>query len=130
MPEMLDLWIEGYRLAWEQRNPAMAAMLFTNDATYRSNIFEEPHQGREGIEAYWRSATSAQDDVQVRMGHPFADGSRVAVEFWTTMRVEGEETTLPGCLLLDFDDDGLCHSLREYWHFVPGRHEPPDGWGT
>jgi hypothetical protein len=107
----------------------MAAMLFTPDATYRSNIFEEPHQGREGIESYWESVTNAQDEVQVRMGKPFADGSRVAVEFWTTMRVEGEETTLPGCLLLDFDDDGLCRRLREYWHFASGRQEPPAGWG-
>ncbi|HJU81504.1 MAG TPA: nuclear transport factor 2 family protein [Acidimicrobiia bacterium] len=129
MPGNLELWVEGYRVAWEQRDPAMAAMLFTPDAAYRSNIFEEPHQGREGIEAYWQSVTKSQDEVQVRMGRPFADGSRVAVEFWTTMRVDGEETTLPGCLLLDFDDNGLCRRLREYWHFVPGRLEPPEEWG-
>lgn len=129
MPENLDLWVEGYRVAWEQRDPAMAAMLFTPDATYRSNIFEEPHQGREGIEAYWLTVTNSQAEVQVRMGRPFADGPRVAVEFWTTMRVEGEETTLPGCLLLDFDDSGLCRRLREYWHFAAGRQEPPEEWG-
>jgi hypothetical protein len=64
------------------------------------------------------------------MGRPFVDGSRVAVEFWTTMRVEGEEVTLPGCLLLDFDDHGLCSHLREYWHYQPGLSEPPTGWGT
>jgi hypothetical protein len=128
--QTLDQWIEGYKKAWEQRDPAAASGLFSPSATYRSNIFEEAHQGRQGVEAYWQSVTSSQSEVRVRMGHPFVDGSRVAVEFWTTMRVDGDEVTLPGCLLLDFDDIGLCRQLREYWHFKPGLEEPPTGWGT
>jgi hypothetical protein len=64
------------------------------------------------------------------MGCPFTDGDRVAAEFWTTMLVDGTETTLPGCLLLRFGEDGLCRSLREYWHFEPGLLEPPPEWGT
>jgi hypothetical protein len=53
----------------------------------------------------------------------------VTVEFWTNMRVDGEPVTLPGCLLLDFDDMGLCRRLREYWHYMPGELDPPEGWG-
>jgi hypothetical protein len=37
-----------------------------------------------------------QSQVGVRMGRPFVDGNRVAAEFWTTMLVDGAETTLPG----------------------------------
>jgi nuclear transport factor 2 (NTF2) superfamily protein len=125
----LEGWIEGYRLAWENRDSEAVAELFTTDATYRSNIFEEVHSGRDGVTAYWQSVTSSQNEVRVRTGRPFIDGSRVAVEFWTTMRVAGDEVTLPGCLLLDFDDHWLCSRLREYWHFGQGRSEPPDGWG-
>src|SRR5918995_2583345 len=36
----------------------------------------------------------------------------------------------PGCLLLEFGDDGRCRSLREYWHFEGGLLEPPPEWGT
>ncbi|MGH8912354.1 MAG: nuclear transport factor 2 family protein [Acidimicrobiia bacterium] len=122
-------WIEGYRRAWEKRDAEAAADLFTEDATYRSNIFEEPHRGRAGVKSYWESVTSSQSDVSVRMGTPFSGGTRVAVEFWTTMRVDGGESTLPGCLLLDFDESGLCRRLREYWHFAPGSLEPPPEWG-
>lgn len=125
----LDEWIEGYRSAWEDRDAEAAAELFSVDASYRSNIFDEPHLGRDGVRAYWESVTASQGEVRVRMGRPFVEGSRVAVEFWTTMRVDGDPVTLPGCLLLDFDDAGSCRRLREYWHFVPGRLEPPDGWG-
>ena len=126
----IDAWVEGYRLAWEQADAESVAELFTENASYRSNIFEEPHVGREGIRAYWRQATEAQSDVSVRMGRPFGERSRVAVEFWTTMDNEGEAVTLPGCLLLDFESDGRCSSLREYWQFAGGRLEPPAEWGT
>jgi limonene-1,2-epoxide hydrolase len=125
----LEAWIEGYRTAWESRDSDAVITLFTPEATYRSNIFEEPHRGHDGIRAYWDSVTEAQSDVSVRMGRPFADGQRVTVEFWTNMKVAGDEVTLPGCLLLDFDESGLCTRLREYWHFEPGRHDPPPEWG-
>jgi uncharacterized protein (TIGR02246 family) len=125
----LEEWIDGYRLAWEQRDPEAVAELFAEDATYRSNIFEAPHEGRAGVQAYWEDVTNSQSDVTVTMGRPFVDGPRVAVEFWTRMGVAGEETTLPGCLLLEFDERGLCRRLREYWHFAPGSMEPPAGWG-
>lgn len=125
----LDEWLQGYRLAWENRDAESAAALFTPDATYRSNIFEAPYQGRDGVRNYWQTVTKSQSEVSVQMGRPFVDGSRVAVEWWTTMKVDGAETTLPGCLLLDFDDHWVCRRLREYWQFAPGRTDPPAEWG-
>lgn len=126
----LQDWIDGYQRAWETADSEAVARLFTPEATYRSNIFEEPHQGTAGIIAYWTEVTSVQSDVTVKMGKPFQDGSRVSVEFWTNMKVAGDEVTLPGCLLLTLDSDGLCSDLREYWHFQPGSYSPPPEWGT
>jgi hypothetical protein len=127
--ETLEAWVEGYRLAWENRDANAVGELFTTDATYRSNIFEDAHEGRAGVKAYWESVTSTQSDVRVLMGRPLVEGSRVSVEFWTNMKVEHEEVTLPGCLLLDFDENWMCRGLREYWHYAPGSIEPPVGWG-
>ena len=129
MPQSLDEWIEAYRLAWENMDADAAAALFTPDATYRDNIFEDPHRGQEGVRSYWESVTAPQSDVRVLMGRPFVDGSRVAVEFWATMKYAGEETTLPGCLLLEFDDKWQCSALREYWVTAAGLVEPPTVWG-
>ena len=129
MSQTLDSWIEGYKLSWETRDPLVAAALFTPDATYRSNIFEDAHAGQADIQGYWETVTSTQSDIRVQMGRPLVDGSRVLVEFWTLMKVDNEEVTLTGCLLLDFEDDWRCRHLREYWHFGSGWMTPPAGWG-
>jgi AraC-like DNA-binding protein/nuclear transport factor 2 (NTF2) superfamily protein len=108
MTMTVDEWVESYRQAWIRRDPEAAAALFTEDATYREDILQEPNTGRSGIVDYWTRVTAAQSEVQVRMGKPFVDGNRVAVEFWTNMLVDGDPATIPGILLLDFTDEGLC----------------------
>ena len=123
-------WLEAYRQAWEQADAEQAASLFTEDAQYRSNIYEEPHRGRDGVHEYWSGVTSVQSDVSVVMGEPFVDGDRVAAEFWTRMAINGAPVTLSGCLLLEFDGAGLCRRLREYWNLIDGTVAPPDVYGT
>jgi hypothetical protein len=122
-------WIEAYGRAWEDRDPDAAAALFTEEAVYRAHPFREPHLGTVGVRTYCAQATATEADLQVRFGAPILSGEKVSVEWWTTMWAEGEEITIPGCLLLRFAPDGRCEELREYWHVEPGRHEPPDGWG-
>lgn len=124
-----EAWAEAYRQAWENADSEAAAALFTEDGRYRDNIFEDPHEGRGGVEDYWRRVTEAQSDVAVRMGTPIVDGSRVMVEFWTTMLVGGEPLTLPGALILHFDENGLCTDLREYYVALPELRDSPEGWG-
>lgn len=132
MPETIALneWVERYRVAWQTADADAVVSLFTTDASYRDNIFEDPHVGTDGIRTYWNTVTSVQSDVSVRMGSPLVDATRVIVEFWTNMKVAGDAVTLPGVLILDMDANGLCRALREYWHFQPGTFEPPPGWGT
>ncbi len=123
-------WAASYARAWVEMDAEAAADLFTEDATYRSFIFDEPHFGQDGVRAYWSEVTATQAEVQVTMGRPIVDGPRAAVEFWTTMENSGEEVTLVGCLLLAFDDDGRCRSLDEYYEFAQGLLDPPAGWGA
>jgi uncharacterized protein (TIGR02246 family) len=126
----LDEWVEAYARAWRDKDADAVVRLFTEDAEYRSSPFREPHVGSDGIRAYWEGATSTQQSADVRMGTPFVAGDLVVVEWWTTMVDDGEEITLPGCLLLRFAEDGRCHTLREYWNVEQGRREPHPGWGA
>jgi hypothetical protein len=92
--ELTD-WIEGYRRAWETSDTELLLTLFTEDASYRSNPFEESHVGHDGIRAYWDGVTGQQRDARVSMGRPFVDGNRVAVEWWTTMVSEARRSRSP-----------------------------------
>lgn len=125
----VQAWLDAYASAWRERDAEAAAGLFTEDVVYRSHPFREPDVGRDGVRAYWRGATAMQSDIDVRFGESVVEGDRATIEWWTTMRADGEETTIVGCLLLRFAADGRCEELREYWHVEPGRHEPHAGWG-
>ncbi len=132
-------WIEAYGNAWREKDDAALGALFIENAIYRSSPFREPARGREAIRAYWRQATASQERFDLRFGEPVIDGNRAAVEWWATMtdepwaKDEGADSpalTLPGCLVLRFNGDGLCEELREYWHVQFGEPvEPPEGWG-
>lgn len=123
-------WAEAYRNAWVGADSEAAAALFSEDSSYRANIYEEPHIGRPGVAEYWSGVTSIQTEVEVRMGESFVDGQKAIVEFWTTMAIEGDPVTLAGSLILEFDDSGLCRDLREYWNFETGTRQTPQGWGA
>ena len=123
-------WIDAYRRAWIDADADAAAALFTDDASYRWHALSDPAVGRAGIRTYWETVTATQSDVQVTFGEPVESGQRVAVEFWTVMRNEGELVTLPGLMLLRFVPDGRCEELREYWSLEAGSHEPPESWGS
>jgi len=96
----VQAWVDEYGRAWRDKDADAVVALFTEDAEYRSSPFRDPSVGSTGIRDYWMRATSSQEDADVRMGTPVVAGDRVVVEWWATMRDEGEEITLPGCLLL------------------------------
>ncbi len=129
-PVAVDEWIRRYVRAWETGDEDLLSSLFTEEATYRSGPFRDALTGQAEIRRYWRDSAGGQSDVHVRIGAPYIDGARVAVEWWATMLDDGETLTLPGCLHLRFAEDGRCVALREYWHAEPGRHEPFPEWGT
>jgi hypothetical protein len=127
----IEEWARRYARAWEEADAEAAGALFSDDATYRSDPFREPHRGRAAIADYWRDVTASQSNVVVRMGRPVVSGSRAVVEWWTEMDNDGTPVTLPGALILDFDETGQCCALREYFNLEVGsRMPPPAGWGA
>jgi uncharacterized protein (TIGR02246 family) len=60
--EAFDDWLERYFRAWVTNDPEKVAGLFTEDAVYWVDPFEEPRRGRETIVHRWVSGP--QEDVQ------------------------------------------------------------------
>lgn len=119
--QSLQRWLAGYESAWEKRDAAAAARLFAADATYYETPYSEPFRGRDGISSYWSKVTADQRDVDFESQIIAVAGS-VGVARWSARFINapsGAEIELNGVFVLDFDGDGLCRELREWWVLRP-----------
>ncbi len=116
----LKTWLEGYRRAWETRDPEAAAALFSEDASYYETPFLAPAHGRDGVREYWANATRNQSDVTFSYKIVSLSGDRGIARWWAefTRGSSGTRAVLDGMFLLEFDNEGLCREFREWWHIA------------
>jgi len=122
-------WIRNYTKAWLKKDAKAIAALFTEDAVYHSHPFRPVTQGRKSILDYTLGALDVGQVYEVRFGKPVVEGSRAAVEYWTTVKEKVEDVTLAGCVMLRFAKNGLCKELHDYWVLQTGRQQVPLNWG-
>jgi hypothetical protein len=122
-------WLAAYRTAWLTRDADAAAALFTADATYTEQPYQDAFVGSAGVRDYWARVTATQSNIEMTYGSLITVGNRTAVEWWTTLTNAGTPITLAGTFMLTFDESGLCRSLREYWQYLEGTKKPAAGWG-
>lgn len=124
--DKVDVWLKGYEQAWETLDPDKAAALFTEEATYRDDPYTEPYRGRKGIHDYWASVTSDQQDVAFTYEILSVSGN-TGIAHWHsefTQKSSGSAIVLDGIFVLEFNPEGLCQSLKEWWHI---QVTPPEG---
>ena len=112
-----EKFLTSYKEAWEGRNAELAASLFTRDAHYWENPFGEAIVGREGISAYWKSATKDQENIHFTVRNHLRVHFTLIAE-WTctyTHGPSGERRELAGILHADFYGKQV-RTFREYWH--------------
>jgi hypothetical protein len=112
-------WLERYGQAWRTGDPAAAGDLFSPDARYEENPFDEPMIGREAIIRYWdEGAGKAQKDVAFAFEIlSVQDDSGVAHWRASFVRVpSGASVDLDGLLVARFSPEGVCYRFREWWH--------------
>ena len=117
-PAALEAWLARYEEAWEQRDPARAAALFTENAPYHEMPFDAPKAGRGGIRDYWAKVTADQRDVDFTSSVVAVNG-KTGIARWNAKlksASSGVRVELDGVFVLTFDDSGLCSELREWWH--------------
>lgn len=117
----LEKWLAGYERAWESRDAARAAELFTPNASYHEMPFEAPKAGQAGIREYWSSVTTDQRDIDFKSQVIAVDG-QTGVAHWSatfTAASTGARVELDGMFVLTFDLSGRCSELREWWHLRP-----------
>lgn len=111
-------WLDGYEEAWETLDADKAAALFTDDATYQENPHADPFRGRQGVHEYWSTVTGDQQDVDFSYDVLAVTG-RTGIAHWRsefTQKSSGSNIVLDGIFVLELTPDGLCRSLKEWWH--------------
>ena len=116
--EALEAWLERYGAAWEARDASAAGRLFAAEARYHEAPFDEPKMDRAGIEDYWRGVTADQREVQFE-SRVIAVRGDTGVAHWSAkfrLASTGATVELDGIFVLEFDANGECRTLREWWH--------------
>ena len=117
-PAAVEAWLTRYQKAWEQRDPELAAALFTESAPYHEMPFDPPKAGRAGIRDYWATVTADQRDIHFK-SKVIAVNGQTAVARWSvslTSAPSGARIELDGVFVLEFENANLCRELREWWH--------------
>lgn len=141
----IERFMQGYRAAWEGRDPAMFAALFHPDGRYHNTPFQV-QQGHAQLREYWKRV-QLQEDVRVDF-EVLADTGSAGIAHWhVTYQVASEElfqiwarstgTSLvarqPGDPLPRMVLDGvlearfagaLCAEARIWWHSMPEATSP------
>jgi hypothetical protein len=113
--EEAQVWLDRYVEAWRSLDPAAVGDLFSEDASYRWNPFDEPTRGREAIVRAWVEfedvfdadyrAIAVSDDLAVAQGE---------TTYWNPDRSEAI-TRYSNIFVMRFDEEGRCRDFCEWW---------------
>ena len=111
-------WLRAYQSAWEGRDPAAAARLFTDDARYHWTPLVPPQQGPAEIAAVWASAVTGQRDIRFKFD-VFGVSGATGMATWRAdfTRIPDQfKVRIEGVLSAEFAAPGKCRIFREWWH--------------
>lgn len=111
-------WLDAFGSAWETLDPDALAALFSEEAEYHVDPFQAPKRGREAIRAELANAWSRQRDVGFRARMVAVNGAVGWAEWSSGFTRVGTEypVRLEGVLAAEFDGEGKCSRLRQWWH--------------
>lgn len=133
----IERFMQGYKTAWENRDPAMFAALFHADGCYHNTPFQV-QRGTQQLQQYW-TRVQLQEDVHVRYEILASTPDSGLAHWHVSYQVASEElfrlwaqstgTGLPhrkagdplprmvldGVLQASFSQ-GLCSQARIWWH--------------
>lgn len=136
----IETFMQGYKSAWEERDPAMFAALFHPEGRYHNTPFQV-QRGTAQLVEYWKRV-QMQEDVQVSFEVLASTPTNGIAHWHVTYQVASEElfrvwakstgTGLParkpgdplprmvldGILQATFSG-GLCAEARIWWHSMP-----------
>jgi hypothetical protein len=113
-------WLDGYERAWRSPGTVGLRELFTDDATYSTAPYRQPHEGLPAIAELWEAEREGPDEAFTMSSEIVAVDGDIAV-----VRVDVDYAGPPALeyrdlWLIEFAADGRCRAFEE-WPFFPGQ---------
>jgi hypothetical protein len=124
-------WLARYERAWRSPGTDVLAELFTEDASYSTAPYENPHRGLEEIAKMWEEERFGPDEVFEMTSDVLAvEGdtgvARVTVEYQEAThrerRLHRQQKEYRDLWVVRLNDSGLCSHFEE-WPFWPRDQE-------
>ena len=126
--ETVAAWLAAYVRAWETYDPDTIGDLFAEDATYAYHPFEEPVRGRLAIVASWLDNQDAPGTYEGRYGPVAIEGDLAVANGRSRYFKDASKAELvreyDNLFLIQFDEQGRCRSIREWYMMRRGQKEP------
>jgi uncharacterized protein (TIGR02246 family) len=106
-------WIAGYVAAWNSNEPAAIAALFSEDASYRTDPYSPPWQGRDAIVEGWLGARDEPGETRFAWRLLHITGDVAVVQGTATYRTPPR--TYSNLWLIRLQPDGRCREFTEWW---------------
>jgi hypothetical protein len=111
-------WLAAYERAWRTAGTDVLAELFTEDASYSTAPYEEPHLGLEAITQMWEAERLGPDEeFEMRSEIVAVEGDSGVVRIEVQYR-EPKNKEYRDLWIVRLDDSGLCSHFEE-WPFWP-----------
>jgi hypothetical protein len=110
-------WLNRYVVAWQSYDPDAIADLFSPDATYGYNPWDDPIRGRSAIVTSWRDDPDEPGSWEASY-RPFMVEGRRALATGETRYRDGK--VYANMFELTFDDEGRCRTFVEWYMKHPG----------
>jgi hypothetical protein len=114
-------WLDGYSQAWGTYDPEAIGALFSEDAVYFYNPFDEVVRGREAIVASWLEDRDEAGTYEGRYRAVLVAGDRAVARGYS--RYFDADGTIAqefdNLFLLRFDAGGRCTEYREWYMEKP-----------
>jgi ketosteroid isomerase-like protein len=114
-------WLDGYSRAWKTYDPEQIGELFSEDAVYFDNPFDEPVRGREAIVASWLEDPDEEGTYEGRYRPVLVAGDQAVANGYSRY-LDGDGGVVKefdNLFLLRFDADGRCVEYREWYMRKP-----------
>ena len=118
-------WLDGYSRAWKTYDPEQIGELFSEDAVYFDNPFDEPVRGREAIVASWLEDPDEEGTYEGRYRPVLVAGDQAVANGYSRY-LNGDGGVVKefdNLLLLRFDADGRCVEYREWYMQKPDEED-------